>query len=215
MNKKRSARRLRPARLQWLLPCAMWLAALPAWAQTAVPAESAAQQKAQLEATNKKLIQMEQEQARLLKAMKAGKPSGDPRLDQIEAEIAARIEQENRRPKRGYVNPGTRDVALQIYLKKFSDKIECTGNKSYPEAARGGTFRIVATVSVLASGKVEKIEIDKSSGSKEVDASVRRIVRAAAPFEKFAPEIGNRFQVLDLTSTWNFDRSNDREPAKC
>jgi periplasmic protein TonB len=126
-----------------------------------------------------------------------------------EAEIAKRIEDENARPKRGYVTPSTREVEYAMYFKQWAEKVERVGNVNYPEAARGRTFRLVMTVSVLADGRVEKIEIDRSSGSREVDAAARRIVRLAETFGRFSPAMQARYGVLDLTMTWSFTRGEE------
>ncbi len=126
-----------------------------------------------------------------------------------EAEIAKRIEDENARPKRGYVTPSTREVEYAMYFKQWAEKVERVGNVNYPEAARGRTFRLVMTVSVLADGRVEKIEIDRPSGNREVDAAARRIVRLAEPFGRFSPAMQARYGVLDLTMTWSFTRGEE------
>jgi len=126
-----------------------------------------------------------------------------------EAEIAKRIEDENARPKRGYVTPSTREVEYAMYFKQWAEKVERVGNVNYPEAARGRTFRLVMTVSVLADGRVEKIEIDRSSGNREVDAAARRIVRLAETFGRFSPAMQARYGVLDLTMTWSFTRGEE------
>ena len=121
-----------------------------------------------------------------------------------EAEINKRIEVENARPKRGYLTPSTREVEYASYFKQWADKVERHGNNNYPEMAKGRRFRLVMTVSLFADGRIEKIEIDRSSGSREVDAAAARIVRQAAPYGRFSPAMQARFGMLDLTMTWTF-----------
>jgi protein TonB len=124
-----------------------------------------------------------------------------------EAEIAKRIADENARPKRGYITPATREVEYAAYLKSWADRIETIGNNNYPEEARGRTYQLLMTVSVLANGRVEKIEIARSSGSKSIDAAAQRIVQRGQPFKAFPKEIIAKYGVLDLTMTWTFSRS--------
>ena len=124
-----------------------------------------------------------------------------------EAEIAKRIADENARPKRGYVTPSTREVAYAMYYKQWADKVERIGNNNYPDAARGRNYRMTLTVSVLADGKVEKIEVEKSSGSRDIDNAARRIVKMGEPYGRFSPQMMAEYGVLDLTMTWTFSRT--------
>lgn len=126
-----------------------------------------------------------------------------------EAEIAKRIEDENARPKRGYVTPSTREVEYAMYFKQWAEKVERIGNINYPEAARGRSYRLVMTVSVLADGQVEKIEIDRGSGSRAIDDAAKRIVRLAGPYGRFSAQMQSRYGVLDLTMTWTFSRADE------
>jgi protein TonB len=125
-----------------------------------------------------------------------------------EAEIARRIEDENARPKRGYLTPSTREVEYALYFRQWAEKVERHGNNNYPEAAKGRSYRLIMTVSLFADGSIEKIEIDRGSGTREVDAAAVRIVRAAGPYGRFSSEMRRRYGVLDLTMTWTFARSD-------
>jgi protein TonB len=125
-----------------------------------------------------------------------------------EAEIKRRIAFENSRPKRGYVTPSTQEVAYALYYKNWADKIERIGNEHYPDKARGGTYQLTMTVSVLADGQVEKIDIERSSGLKEVDAAARRIVKLGAPYGQFSSQMRAEYGVLDLTMKWTFSRTD-------
>ena len=126
-----------------------------------------------------------------------------------EAEIFKRIEDENARPKRKSVTPSTREVEYAMYFKQWADKVEKTGNNNYPEAARGRTLRLVMTVSVLADGSIEKVEVDRTSGVRAVDNAARNIVKLAAPYGRFSPEMRARYGVLDLTMSWTFSSGEE------
>jgi len=125
-----------------------------------------------------------------------------------EAEIAKRIEYENSRPKRGYITPSTREVEYARYYKNWADTVERHGNNNYPERARGKTYQLTMTVSVLANGRVEKIEIERSSGIKEIDAAARNIVKRGEPYDRFTQQMLTKYGVLDLTMTWTFSRTD-------
>lgn len=125
-----------------------------------------------------------------------------------EAEINKRIEDESARPKRGQITPSTREVEYAMYFKQWADKVERYGNHNYPEAAKGRRYRLILTVSLKADGTIEKIEIDRSSGNREVDEAARRIVQTAGPYGRFSQAMLARYGVLDLTMTWTFARED-------
>jgi protein TonB len=202
-------------------------------AQSFLTASRRSQDGDQLQAAAARMQQLEAEQRRLMLAMKDGSKlaAADPRAQQQpdpspptpatmgadarnntqailreEAVIAKRIADENARPKRHSVTPSTREVVYATYLKSWADRVEVIGNNNYPPEARGRSYQLLMTVSVLANGKVEKIEIDRSSGSKAIDAAAERIVRRGQPYQVFSKEILAQYGVLDLTMTWTFSR---------
>lgn len=190
----------------------------------------------ELRQASARLQQLEEEQKRLMTALRNDRTSlpatqarpdiqpdpvpQEPRLNSTdiyasataimrrEAEIHKRIEDENARPKRGYLTPSTREVEYAMYFKQWADKVERHGNNNYPEVAKGRRFRMVMTVSVFADGRIEKIEIDRGSGSREVDAAAVAIVRGAGPYGRFSSAMQARYGVLDLTMTWTFARED-------
>jgi periplasmic protein TonB len=55
---------------------------------------------------------------------------------------------------------------------------------------------------------VEGIEINRSSGHKVLDQAAIRIVRLAAPFERFPESIKADTDILHITRTWTFTRAD-------
>jgi protein TonB len=204
-------------------------------AQSFLTASKRTQDGDQLQQASARLQQLEAEQRRLLSAIKDDRnkiavpppkpqiqPDQAPPVTQAngadaqqsaqailreEAEIAKRIADENARPKRGYITPSTREVEYATYYKHWADKVERIGNSNYPEKARGGNYRLTMTVSVLANGRVEKIEIEHSSGIKEIDNAAKRIVKLGEPYDKFTQQMLGKYGVLDLTMAWTFSRT--------
>lgn len=127
----------------------------------------------------------------------------DPGGKKLEAEINQRIAAEQAR-RRGSLGPGTRDPELAAYYNAFALRIECFSERSYPQAARGRSFAISVTLSVFADGRLEKTEIERSSGNPDVDAAVLAMVRSAAPYEAFSSAMAERYAVLDISSRWQF-----------
>jgi len=64
------------------------------------------------------------------------------------------------------------------------------------------------TVTLRADGKVEGVELDRSSGMKVLDDAAFRIVRLASPYAAFPPEIRRDTDLLVITRTWFFGRGD-------
>ena len=60
------------------------------------------------------------------------------------------------------------------------------------------------TVEIRADGSLENVEISRSSGKKVLDEAALRIVRLAAPFAPFPPDIARDTDILSITRTWSF-----------
>ena len=204
-------------------------------AQSFLTASKRSQDGDQLQAASSRVQQLEAEQKRLMSAIKDSRskiavppPTNQLQPDPVppspqtngadareatqailrqEAEIAKRIADENARPKRGYITPSTREVEYATYYKSWADRVENIGNNNYPPKARGGTYKLTMTVSVLANGRVEKIEIERSSGIKEIDNAARKIVMDGQPYGKFTSQMVAKYGVLDLTMAWTFSRT--------
>ncbi len=138
-------------------------------------------------------------------------------LASTEAEIARitrRIEKRAtayaRRPRRRAISASTREFRYAAYLEAWRRKIERIGNLNYPEEARRKALygNLVLHVAVRADGSVEQIRVVRSSGHKLLDEAAIRIVRLAAPFAPFPENIRKETDILDITRTWQFLRSN-------
>ena len=63
-------------------------------------------------------------------------------------------------------------------------------------------------MSIRADGTVEKVHIDKSSGSKILDNAAINIVKLAAPYAKFSKEMRKTTDILGITRTWSFTQED-------
>lgn len=95
------------------------------------------------------------------------------------------------------------------YLHQWRTEIETIGNNNYPEQARRqgieGSLRLM--VSLLPDGSIREVEIMQKSGHPLLDAAALRIVRLAAPFAPFPPELRKKIDVLEIIRTWRFEQS--------
>jgi protein TonB len=84
------------------------------------------------------------------------------------------------------------------------------GELNYPQAARDQKLygNMVVTVSIKSDGSVDRVEINRPSGHRILDAAVLRIVQLAAPFAAFPPDIARDTDILSITRVWTFTRSD-------
>ena len=92
------------------------------------------------------------------------------------------------------------------YLLGWTERIETIGNLNYPQEARRrhlyGDLRLL--VALRPDGSVAEVRVLQSSGQPILDSAAMRIVRMAAPFEKFPPEMRARTDLLEIIRTWRF-----------
>ncbi len=130
------------------------------------------------------------------------------------ARLAARIDQQwdayQKRPRRMFVGARAVEFTFARYVEDWRLKVERIGNLNYPEAARRNKLygSLVLTVSINADGTVESVQIDRSSGSRILDAAAVNIVEMAAPYAPFPEEMRNKVDILGITRTWTFTRSD-------
>lgn len=131
-------------------------------------------------------------------------------MAQLQARISQQWDEYQKRPKRAFVGANVREYSFARYVEDWVAKVERVGNVNYPEAARrqGIYGSLKLTVSIYADGRIEAVEIDRSSGSKVLDAAAENIVRLAAPFAAFPEDMRKKADILSITRTWTFTRSD-------
>jgi protein TonB len=129
-------------------------------------------------------------------------------IQRLEAELAREHEAYQQRPKRKFVGGSAMEYRFATYVENWRLKIERVGNINYPEEARGKGLQgqLQLTVLIKANGEVEDIQVNRSSGSKVLDAAARRIVMLSSPFDRFPDTFKRDTDVLHITRTWIFGR---------
>ncbi|RZI41893.1 energy transducer TonB [Herbaspirillum sp. HC18] len=109
-----------------------------------------------------------------------------------EAEIAKRIEDENKRPKRTYISPSTREVGHAFYRDAVQRNIEKIGTLNFPQRDGKKIYgELTVSISIFQDGSLYKsdgdggIVVDRPSGVSGLDEAAKRIVRRSAPFGAF------------------------------
>jgi protein TonB len=127
----------------------------------------------------------------------------------LQAQIDKRVEEYQKRPRKRFIGARATEYRFAQYEEDWRAKIERIGTLNYPAEARGklyGNLRL--TVTIRPDGTVEAVELDRSSGLKLLDQAAFRIVRMAAPFAAFPPEISRDTDLLVITRTWVFGQGD-------
>jgi protein TonB len=127
----------------------------------------------------------------------------------LQAQIDKQIEEYQKRPRKKFIGARATEYRFAQYEEDWRVKVERVGTLNYPAEARGrlyGNLRL--TVTIRPDGSVDSVELDRSSGLKVLDAAAFKIVRMAAPYAAFPPEIRKDTDLLIITRTWFFGQGN-------
>ena len=129
----------------------------------------------------------------------------------LEAQVAKDMETYQKRPKRRFVGARAEEYRFARYVEDWRLRIERVGNLNYPAAAREQHLygNLLLTVSIKSDGSVEGIEVNRSSGSRILDAAAVKIVEMSAPFAPFPPDIKRDTDILHVTRTWMFTKADE------
>lgn len=140
-------------------------------------------------------------------------PPGDLAARSLEmARLAARIDQQldeyQKRPRRDNAQFRAKEYTFARYVEDWRVKVERIGNMNYPEAARRGHIygQLVVTAEINSDGSLEAVHIERSSGSRILDAAAIKIVELAAPFAPFPDHMKRQVDIFGITRTWTFTR---------
>ena len=127
----------------------------------------------------------------------------------LQAQIDREVDAYQKRPRKKFIGANAAEYRFAQYEEDWRAKVERWGTLNYPAEARGkiyGNLRL--TVTLRPDGTVAGIELDRSSGLKVLDAAAFRIVRMAAPYAPFPPNIRRDTDLLVITRTWFFGRGD-------
>jgi protein TonB len=201
-------------------------------AATPLPALDARDPSRELRAAEGRVKALEAEARELMTRMKSktmvaqmqpqppGKAKPDPdahdlvakseEIARLEAQIRREYQAYQERPKRRFVGARATEYRFAQYVDHWRRRIERVGNLNYPAEAKArhiyGSLQL--TVAIRANGEVESIQLNRSSGHKVLDQAAIRIVRLAAPFERFPDNIRVDTDILHITRTWTFTRGD-------
>ena len=137
-----------------------------------------------------------------------------PEVDRLSEELAslqAELDQQTShyadRPRvRRLTAASAKKSADAAYLLDWQQRLETVGNHYYPQASvRYGIYGSLRMLVVIRrDGSLEDIQILSSSGYAVLDEAAVTIVRMAAPYSPFPPELRATADKLEIVRTWHF-----------
>lgn len=151
-------------------------------------------------------------------------PEGNDRIDaaralaRMEAEIAKNVEDYNQRPKKTQITPSTREVGYAMYYSALQRKLENIGTLNFPqENGRKLYGELVVYIPIFQDGSLYEKEggprVERSSGNAQLDNAALRIIRRAAPFGRFPPNMrtSGKEDVWEVITRFKFTRDDALE----
>jgi protein TonB len=131
-------------------------------------------------------------------------------IERLEAQIRRDHIAYQERPKRKFIGARAEEYRFAHYVDNWRQKVERVGNLNYPAEAREKKIygSLLLTVAIKADGEVEAVQVERSSGHKMLDQAAIRIVRLSAPFERFPDNIRRDTDIIHITRTWTFTRTD-------
>ena len=128
-------------------------------------------------------------------------------LASLEAELDEQTHTYARMPRvRRLTSVSASQSVDAAYLLDWRRRLEAVGNKYYPKASvRYGIYGDVRLLVVIRSdGSLEDIRVLSSSGYAVLDEASIKIVRMAAPYSPFPPELKATTDKLEIIRTWQY-----------
>jgi protein TonB len=134
------------------------------------------------------------------------------------AEIHQRIEDENKRPRKTFISPSTKEVGYAMYYKEMQKRIEEIGTLNFPQKnGRKMYGELVIYIPIFQDGTIYQkdggVQIEKSSGNPDLDRAAIAIVRRAAPFGRFPAKMlsSDKDDLWVIITRFNFTREERLE----
>ena len=176
----------------------------------------------QLEEETQRLLQLAQDGSNAASNLATPAPQQAERVEdpaqqqqrlmiaQLEAQIAKEWSDYQKLPRRKFIGARTEGVIYAEYVDKWRERVESVGTRNFPEEAKRNRIfgSLVMTVHIRADGSVEKVEIDRSSGHRLLDAAARRAIDLAAPFPPLPAAVRKDWDILSISRTFNYTRDD-------
>ncbi|MES2118897.1 MAG: TonB family protein [Pseudomonadota bacterium] len=151
-------------------------------------------------------------------------PTGADLLDsskaiaRMAAEISETIDDQNKRPKKTFITPSTREVGYAEYYKTMQRRIEEVGTLNFPQQNGRKLYgELVVYIPVFQDGYIYTKDggarVERSSGNPALDAKALEIVRRAQPFGRFPPKMlsNDKDDLWVIITRFKFTREEKME----
>lgn len=130
--------------------------------------------------------------------------------ERVLAKIQQQWEDYQKRPKKDYLSPSTRQNEAAEYLDAWRKKVEQVGNANYPVQAIAGKISgtLILSVELNRNGTISSVEVIRPSPYKVLNDAAVRFVRDASPFASFPDEIDPTTDILVITRAFHFLSNN-------
>jgi protein TonB len=127
----------------------------------------------------------------------------------LQPEINRQRQWKSKLPRREFISANTKEYEFASYMSAWVSKVERVGNLNYPRELRQKKLHgdLILTVGIHQNGTVESIDVQRSSGVREIDLAAINIVQMAAPYSPLPGNITDRVDILHITRTWRFETS--------
>lgn len=131
--------------------------------------------------------------------------------ERLIAKINQTEEEYNKRPKKEFLSPTTKEHGAAEYLDKWRNRVEATGQANYPIQIKAKKLSgtLIVSVEINSDGTIAALNILSPSPHKLLNDSAMRILRDASPFDPFPDEeFFNNTNIIVVTRTIHFLSDN-------
>lgn len=130
--------------------------------------------------------------------------------ERLIAKLNQRWQDYQKRPRRTYLSPTTKQHKAAKYLNDWRKKVEFVGNANYPQQAKtkGLSGSLIIDVAINQNGTINAIKILTPSDHKLLNDAAIRFVRDAAPFDIFPEDLKKTSDIIHITRAFHFLGNN-------
>lgn len=121
-----------------------------------------------------------------------------------QAVVDKKLQEYAQRPRKQFIGATTKEYRFALYVDEWRQRMEKIGTLHYPREALTRPYSLLVSIEIKADGSVVNVDIPRSSGSRKIDDTARRIIQLASPFAPFPKDIRRDTDVLVVTRTWTF-----------
>lgn len=139
-------------------------------------------------------------------------------IARMSAEVTNTINDQNKRPRKTFITPSTREVGYAMYYKTMQKRVEEIGTLNFPQKDGRKLYgELVLYIPIFQDGTIFMkdggVRVEKSSGDTALDKAAMAIVRRAAPFGRFPPNMlsSDKDDLWVIITRFKFTREEKME----